>query len=213
MKKSTMAFSLLLLLCLASARLVDASIEADFRELEQKAQMLEQRVQSLQTQYDKSVVQYKSLQNQLQQSKEYNEKLINYALLLENKLDTQKKENTKLKALSAKTEDLKVKRVITATATAYGSSVKNGGAGTGKTAQGTKPIEGWTIAADLSQIPLGTKVRIECPTYPSINGIYQVQDVGGAIKGLKIDIYMDDSKRAQMLDFGRRSVKIYVLGA
>ncbi|MMZ61258.1 Cell wall-binding protein YocH precursor [compost metagenome] len=121
-------------------------------------------------------------------------------------------QTSRIKAtVTSSTTNATVNQVIRARATAYGSSVRNGGAGTGKTATGVKPQEGVTIAADPRKIPLGTRVRIECPTYPSINGEYIVQDVGGAIKGNKVDIYMDDSKRPQMLEFGKREVLIYVL--
>jgi 3D (Asp-Asp-Asp) domain-containing protein len=53
-----------------------------------------------------------------------------------------------------------------------------------KTASGTKPEKGRTIAADKRILPEGTKVRIE--GYP---GIYVVEDKGGGIKGYKVDIY------------------------
>lgn len=96
-------------------------------------------------------------------------------------------------------------------ATAYGASVQNGGAGTGKTAMGTSPIEGHTIAVDPNVIALGSKVHIECPTFPSINGEYLAEDVGGAINGNRIDIYMSDGNRQRMLEFGIRDIQVKVL--
>ncbi|WP_312649684.1 ubiquitin-like domain-containing protein [Proteiniclasticum sp.] len=77
----------------------------------------------------------------------------------------------------------------------------------GITATGTKPVRvegGWsTIAVDPRVIPLGTKVYIE--NY----GYAVAEDTGGAIKGNKIDVYMNSNSAA--LSWGRRTVTIYIL--
>jgi 3D (Asp-Asp-Asp) domain-containing protein len=105
----------------------------------------------------------------------------------------------------------------TMTATAYGATVLNGGAGTGLTASGTVPREGYTVAVDPNVIPLGTQLRIECSSYPQINGVYTAEDTGGAIKAKRIDIYFDDLNvdpniaRQRMYQFGKREVKITIL--
>ena len=102
-------------------------------------------------------------------------------------------------------------------ATAYGSSPMNGGAGTGKAAIGVKPVEGVTIAVDPNMIPLGSKVMIDCPSYPEVNGLKIAQDTGGDIVGNRIDIYFDDitsdpiEANKRMRDFGFREVTIYVV--
>ncbi|AYP68591.1 putative endopeptidase Spr precursor [Exiguobacterium phage vB_EalM-132] len=108
-------------------------------------------------------------------------------------------------------------------ATAYGATALNLGAPdwwvpTGKTATGTRPTEGRTIAVDKTRIPLHSKVRLTCPSFPSVNGEYIAEDVGGAIKGNRIDIYFDDLPpkdarlaRTRMLAFGKRDVYIQVL--
>ncbi|MGL4818703.1 MAG: 3D domain-containing protein [Bacilli bacterium] len=95
-------------------------------------------------------------------------------------------------------------RTFTANASAY--TVGEPGV-TGKTASGLMVKKGM-IAMDRS-VPFGTKVRITSDSYPSINGIYTVQDRGGAIKGNKIDIYMDSW--TEMNKFGRRDVKLEIL--
>ena len=73
---------------------------------------------------------------------------------------------------------------------------------TGITATGTPVIEGQTIAVDPSVIPYGTKVII--------NGhIFTAEDCGGAIKGNRIDIYVNDHNRANAL--GVNYADVYLL--
>lgn len=59
------------------------------------------------------------------------------------------------------------------------------------------------IAVDPSVIPLGTKVHVEGYGY-AIAG-----DTGGAIKGNKIDVYVQH--RADALSWGRKQVKVTIL--
>lgn len=94
---------------------------------------------------------------------------------------------------------LSYSRAFRVEATAY--------AGHGITATGTKPVRnpnGWsTIAVDRNVIPLGTKVYVENYGYAI------AEDVGGAIKGNKIDIYVNST--AEAYQWGRRTVTIYIL--
>ncbi|WP_340032571.1 3D domain-containing protein [Paenibacillus sp. FSL K6-1122] len=74
----------------------------------------------------------------------------------------------------------------------------------GKTASGAMTKEGVTIAADWKVLPEGTKVYIE--------GVGEriVQDVGGAIKKNKIDVYFESKKDA--IDFGRKkNVRVRII--
>ena len=57
------------------------------------------------------------------------------------------------------------------------------------TASGARAEEGVTIAVDPDVIPIGTQVRID-------GHIYTAQDTGNAIKGNKIDIYMENHEAA-----------------
>lgn len=59
------------------------------------------------------------------------------------------------------------------------------------------------VAVDPSVIPLGTKLYVEGYGY-AVAG-----DTGGAIKGLKIDVFINSS--ADALQWGRRTVKIKVM--
>jgi 3D (Asp-Asp-Asp) domain-containing protein len=75
------------------------------------------------------------------------------------------------------------------------------------TAEGKAPIPGNTIAADPKLLPIGSRVRIDgAGTY---SGEYRVGDVGGKIKGNKIDIFV--ASRAEAIQFGRRTVLLTVL--
>jgi 3D (Asp-Asp-Asp) domain-containing protein len=61
------------------------------------------------------------------------------------------------------------------------------------------------IAADPRVLPIGSTVRIlDGPR----RGVYTVLDTGAAIKGLKIDIFVDDCHEAET--FGKRRVHILV---
>jgi 3D (Asp-Asp-Asp) domain-containing protein len=71
-----------------------------------------------------------------------------------------------------------------------------------KTFSCTWPEVGRTVAVDPRVIPLGTRIYIEG------FGWRVAEDTGEAIKGNKIDIYMDSKVRA--LDFGRRPVVVKI---
>lgn len=90
----------------------------------------------------------------------------------------------------------------------YQSTRKNpGDPGYGITASGTKARPG-VVAVDRSVIPLGTKLYIKFPKpYEHLSGQYSAEDVGGAIKGNKIDIFLESGTR----QFGRRNVEVYIL--
>ena len=87
-------------------------------------------------------------------------------------------------------------------ATAYG-----GPDFSGLTATGVQ-VEIGMIAVDPNYIPLKDQVYVDC-AYPGISGVYRTEDVGGAIKGHIIDIYMGLDFEP-MYKFGRRNVRIYV---
>ena len=72
----------------------------------------------------------------------------------------------------------------------------------GVTASGTRATAGRTIAADISNLPFGTKVVIDGHTYT-------VEDVGGAIKGNHIDVYFSSHSKA--LQWGVRYCDVYVV--
>jgi 3D (Asp-Asp-Asp) domain-containing protein len=77
----------------------------------------------------------------------------------------------------------------------------------GRTASGRTVARG-LIAADRRVLPLGTRVRIEAGAY---SGEYLVADLGGAVRGRKIDIWMPSTSEA--MRFGRRAIKLTILTA
>ena len=87
-------------------------------------------------------------------------------------------------------------RLMTVNASAY--------SGHTITATGTTPKWG-TIAVDPSVIPYGTKVYI-----PKFDMVFTAEDCGGAIKGNKIDIFMNSE--ADCVNFGRQNIEIQILG-
>jgi 3D (Asp-Asp-Asp) domain-containing protein len=76
----------------------------------------------------------------------------------------------------------------------------------GRTASGINTRPG-VIAADPSVLPLGTVVHLRAGRY---TGTYTVMDTGGRIKGRLVDVYVPTYREA--LEFGRRQVKIKVIG-
>ena len=71
----------------------------------------------------------------------------------------------------------------------------------GITASGKRATEGRTIAVDPSVIPLGTTVYL--------NGVpYVAEDTGSAIKGKKIDLFINDHQRAKVFGVQEMEVKI-----
>ena len=71
--------------------------------------------------------------------------------------------------------------------TAYCPCRKCSGGYGHQTATGVRATEGITIAADPRVLPYGTIVEID-----GISGLRIVQDCGGAVKGNKIDIFVEN---------------------
>lgn len=112
-----------------------------------------------------------------------------------------------------KEPELKYSRVLEVTATAYDLSFAScgkypGDKGYGITASGMYARRG-CVAVDPKVIPLGTRLYIEAPDGSWSYGEAIAADTGGAIKGNKIDLFMDSY--TECINFGRRSAIVYVL--
>lgn len=92
--------------------------------------------------------------------------------------------------------------ILTVTVTAYCSCPICCGKSDGITSSGTQAKEKHTIAVDPHVIPIGSEVYLEGL------GIFTAEDTGGAIKGNRIDIYMEDHNQALL--FGVQETKAYL---
>jgi 3D (Asp-Asp-Asp) domain-containing protein len=103
----------------------------------------------------------------------------------------------------------RIVKVLSSTLTAYTAGFESTGKtashpGYGITYSGSRAKEGRTIAVDPSVIPLGTSVMIEGV------GIRKAEDIGSAVRGVRIDVFMNDLQEARK--FGvKKDVKVYVL--
>lgn len=70
---------------------------------------------------------------------------------------------------------------------------------------GVRAQEGVTVAADTSKLPLGTRIYIEGV------GERVVQDVGGAVKGNKIDIFVNNHSSCYNSAYNQSSAAVYIL--
>jgi 3D (Asp-Asp-Asp) domain-containing protein/LysM repeat protein len=125
--------------------------------------------------------------------------IYNPITLSKNKNDTSIKENTKPKAQVPK----KSTKVITVKATAYTASC-TGCTGITKTGFNLKANPNKKIiAVDPTVIPLGSKVYVEG------YGKAIAADIGGAIKGKRIDVFIPTKKAA--IKFGVKRLKVTIL--
>ncbi|KXZ40617.1 protein of unknown function [Alkalithermobacter thermoalcaliphilus JW-YL-7 = DSM 7308] len=138
--------------------------------------------------------------------KEVNRILVSETVVKEPKNEIIKK-GSKNFIITSRGERRTFTKSMTVTATAYTAGYQCTGKTPshpqyGITSLGTRVRPG-VIAVDPKVIPLGSTVYIESM------GIYRAEDTGGAVKGNKIDIYMESLEKARR--FGRRTLKIYVL--
>lgn len=78
----------------------------------------------------------------------------------------------------------------------------------GITATGTLATEGRTVAVDPSVIPYGTEIRIIYPD--GEQRTYISEDCGGAIKGNRIDVFMETHEKA--LKAGIKTAEVFICG-
>lgn len=71
------------------------------------------------------------------------------------------------------------------------------------TKAGVTPVDGWTVAADPRVLPMGSIIHVEGL------GERMVQDVGSAIRGRRLDLFMDSCRAA--LEWGLKKRRVRVL--
>jgi len=106
----------------------------------------------------------------------------------------------------------KIEQTIEAVATAYSASAEENGRW-GAVDYFGNPLQRGTIAVDPSVIPLGSTVYItgyKFDALPPGGMIAKATDIGGAVKGNRIDIFIPASPE-KTKKFGIQKVKIYVL--
>lgn len=120
------------------------------------------------------------------------------------------------KKLNSTSKPVESKQVIQMEVTGYTAGYEStqkhpGDPAYGLTASGEMVEQGVTVAAG-SNIPFGTRIYI--PYFdgkPGFgDGVFTVQDRGGAIGPYNIDVYYDDLGEA--IDFGRQILDIEILG-
>jgi 3D (Asp-Asp-Asp) domain-containing protein len=110
-------------------------------------------------------------------------------------------------------EQLNYKQALTCTATAYDLSFNSCGKNPGDPYYGVAAsgmrISRGIVAVDPRVIPMGSKLYIESlDSWPDY-GFAIAGDKGGAIKGNKVDLFMESS--SEVRQFGRRKVNVYIL--
>ncbi len=112
--------------------------------------------------------------------------------------------DTRGNVITSRAGSFRYKKVIKVTATAYTCEGKKWNI----TKSGAVARVG-LIAVDPRVIPLGTRMYIESPDGSYVYGTAVAADTGGAIKGNKIDLYMDTYR--ECINFGRRTMMVYIL--
>lgn len=114
-------------------------------------------------------------------------------------LEANSRQSTAAQAAPTKTKST---RMGTFSVTAY-SYYRNRHGGLSKTATGTLPQAGRTVAVDPRVIPLGSRVYIE--------GVGEriAEDTGGKIKGKKLDLFLPSVQ--ECLQFGVRQREVHIM--
>ncbi|MFB5759003.1 3D domain-containing protein [Paenibacillus medicaginis] len=128
----------------------------------------------------------------------------------EKKIQIKKKDKTKPEVKKVNREVVKKEKehwgifIVTAYTNGPESTSKRpGDKGYGITASGAKTKEGITVSADIRVLPMGTRIYIEGV------GERVVQDTGSAIKGNKLDLFIEDLSEARK--FGKQKLKVKIL--
>lgn len=115
--------------------------------------------------------------------------------------------------LTADGKSLSYRGMLSMVATAYDATYESNGDWGPVCALDGSRLRPGMIAVDPKVIPLGSKVYVTGYTHPALpfGGFVGIAaDTGGAIKGNRIDIYMEASP-SSVSAFGFQSVKVYIL--
>ncbi|WP_167577591.1 3D domain-containing protein [Ammoniphilus sp. YIM 78166] len=110
------------------------------------------------------------------------------------------------KVVSVSGRSYEYSKKLSMRSTAYGPHVGS------RTATGKRVAFGM-VAVDPKVIKLGTKLFVtgyKCPYLPSEGFLAVAEDTGGAIKGNKIDIFINQSRR-NIMQYGVQQVDVFIL--
>lgn len=149
------------------------------------------------------------------QKREREERLRQERIAEQKRKEEQRKKKTyspPKQSSQANTSGTHMKMEVTGYTAGYESTQKQAGEeGYGVTASGATVQQGVTVAAG-SNIPFGTQLYI--PYFEGKSGfgdgIFTVQDRGGAIGPNNIDVYYQSVSAAQ--EFGRKTLDVYIIG-
>ena len=115
--------------------------------------------------------------------------------------------------VGGKIDGLTITRVIHLTATAYGATLADNYP-YGLTDAFGAPLKPGDVAVDPSVIALNTKMYVagyKTPNLPQGGELAVARDTGGAIKGNRIDMYINSSNQSLINSFGIQQVVAYIL--
>ena len=115
--------------------------------------------------------------------------------------------------VGSKIDGLTVTRVIHLTATAYGATAADNYP-YGPTDAFGAPLKPGDVAVDPSVIALNTKLYVtgyKTPNLPQGGELAVARDTGGAIKGNRIDMYVNSTNQSLINSFGIQQVVAYIL--
>ncbi len=115
--------------------------------------------------------------------------------------------------VGGKIDGLTIVRVIHLTATAYGATAQDNYP-YGPTDAFGVPLKPGDVAVDPSVIALNTKMYVtgyKTPNLPQGGELAVARDTGGAIKGNRIDMYINSTNESLINSFGIQQVTAYIL--
>jgi uncharacterized protein YabE (DUF348 family) len=148
----------------------------------------------------------------IEDGKEVSKQFLNEKVLLE-PVNMIMEFGTVLNHTTSRGDVVRYRKVLDMKATAYTASLKDTGKAPGHpqfgiTATGMKAKKG-IVAVDPKVIPLYTKLYVEIVGDTPDYGYCVAGDVGGAIKGNKIDLYYDSQEYVDK--FGVKKVRVYII--
>lgn len=208
-RNDTLALSLALTFITLFTIVMNVSYKGQISEAEKEIEILKESKKIKEDKISKLESEIESVYEKLSEKEnsilEFKEKLKKY----ENENEKLKNENEKLKKELEKYDSL---RKLNMVATAYTSECDGctGITATGYDVRNTVYKDGYrVVATDESIIPMESLLYIE-----SVNNSFKPfvaisSDVGGAIKGNRIDILVENKSKAY--DFGVRDIKVTIL--